>query len=270
VLNLALVHGVGLGIAGSAIGTATTQLLMAAAVTSVVVRGARAGGAPLAPDLPGVRAAARSGVALLVRTLALRAALLVTTYAATSAGPPQLAAHQVVSTVWGLLALALDAIAIAAQALTGTALGAGDLDAVRASTATMTRGGVGAGAILGLAAAVCAPLLAPLFSPDPVVRSAIVGALLVAAVTQPLAGYVFVLDGVLIGAGDGTYLAVAGVIQTALYAPAALLVAHAGPGGTARLVLLWAVFSGGWLLLRAIFLGLRARSSVWLVPGATR
>ncbi len=270
VLNLALVHGVGLGIAGSAIGTATTQLLMAVAVTSVVVRGARAGSAPLAPDLPGVRAAARSGVALLVRTLALRAALLVTTYAATSAGPPQLAAHQVVITVWGLLALALDAIAIAAQALTGTALGAGDLDAVRASTATMTRWGVGAGAVLGLAAAVCAPLLAPLFSPDPVVRSAIVGALLVAAVTQPLAGYVFVLDGVLIGAGDGTYLAVAGVIQTALYAPAALLVAHAGPGGTARLVLLWAAFSGGWLLLRAIFLGLRARSSVWLVPGATR
>jgi len=270
VLNLVLVHGVGLGIAGSAIGTAATQLLMAIAVTTVVVRGARAGGAPLAPDLPGVRAAARSGVALLVRTLALRAALLLTTYAATSAGPPQLAAHQVVSTVWGLLALALDAIAIAAQALTGTALGAGDLDAVRASTTTMTRWGIGAGAVLGLAAAACAPLIAPLFSPDPVVRAAIVAAVLVAAVTQPLAGYVFVLDGVLIGAGDGTYLAVAGVIQTALYAPVALLIAHGGSPGTARLVLLWVAFSGGWLLLRAVFLGLRARSSVWLVPGATR
>lgn len=113
-------------------------------------------------------------------------------------------------------------------------------------------------------------MIAPLFSPDPVVRGAVVAALVVVGVTQAVAGYVFVLDGVLIGAGDGTYLAVAGVIQTALYAPVALLVAHAAPAGTARLVLLWAVFAGGWMLLRAVFLGLRARSSAWLVPGAAR
>lgn len=269
-LNLLLVHGVRLGIAGSAVGTATTQLLMAGAVGVVVVRGARASGAPLTPDLPGVRAAARAGAALLVRTLALRAALLVTTYAATAAGPAQLAAHQVVSSVWNLLALALDALAIAAQALTGTALGAGDLDAVRSATATTTRWGVGCGVVLGLAAAAAGPLLAPLFSPDPVVRAAVVAALVVAGVTQPVAGYVFVLDGVLIGAGDGVYLAVAGVVQTALYAPVALLVAHAGAPGTARLVLLWVAFSGGWLALRALFLGLRARSSAWLVTGAVR
>ena len=270
VLNLVLVHGVHLGIAGSALGTATTQVLMALAVGAVVVRGARAGGVGLGPDLPGVRAAARAGGPLLVRTLALRAALLVTTYAATAAGPARLAAHQVVSSIWILLALALDALAIAAQALTGNALGAGDLDAVRDATATMTRWGVACGAVTGLAVAVLGPVIAPLFSPDPVVRGAVVAALVVVGVTQAVAGYVFVLDGVLIGAGDGTYLAVAGVIQTALYAPLALLVAHAAPAGTARLVLLWAAFAGGWMLLRAVFLGLRARSSAWLVTGAAR
>jgi hypothetical protein len=60
------------------------------------------------------------------------------------------------------------------------------------------------------------------------------------------------------------------VIQTALYAPVALLVAHAAPPGTTRLVLLWTAFAGGWLLLRSAFLGLRARSSAWLVTGAAR
>jgi putative MATE family efflux protein len=270
VLNLALVHGLQLGISGSGLGTATTQVLMAFAVGAVVVRGARAGGAPLRPDAVGIRAAARSGVALLVRTLALRAAILVTTYAATAAGPAQLAAHQVVSNLWMLLALALDAVAIAAQALTGTALGAGDVPVVRATTATMVRWGVGAGAALGVLLAVAAPVVAPLFSDDPVVRSAIVAASLVAALTQPVAGYVFVLDGVLIGAGDGRFLAVAGVVQTALYAPLALAVAHTGTAGTTRLVLLWIAFSGGWLLLRAVSLGLRERSEAWLVTGAVR
>jgi putative MATE family efflux protein len=270
VLNVALVHGLHLGIRGSGLGTAVTQLLMALAVGTVVVRGAQAGGAPLRPDAAGIRAAGRSGVPLLVRTLALRAAILVTTYAATAAGPAQLAAHQVVSNLWGLLALALDAVAIAAQALTGTALGAGDVPVVRATTATMVRWGVGAGAVLGLVLAATAPVLAPLFSDDPAVRSAIVAASLVAAVTQPIAGYVFVLDGVLIGAGDGTFLAIAGVVQTALYAPLALVVASTGTPGTARLVLLWIAFSAGWLLLRAVSLGLRARSEAWLVTGAVR
>ena len=269
-LNVVLVHGLHLGIAGSGAGTAITQLLMAAALGAVVVRGARRAGAPLRPDLPGIRAAGRAGAALLVRTLALRAALLVTTYAATAAGPAQLAAHQVVSAVWGLLALALDAVAIAAQAITGTALGAGDVDAVRAATRTMVRWGVGAGVVLAVLVAPSGPLLAPLFTADAEVRGAITAALLVVAVTQPLAGYVFVLDGVLIGAGDGRYLAVAGVAQVLVYAPVALLVAHAGTPGTARLVLLWVAFSGGYLALRALWLGLRARSDAWLVPGAVR
>jgi Na+-driven multidrug efflux pump len=166
--------------------------------------------------------------------------------------------------------LALDAVAIAAQALTGTALGAGDVPVVRATTATMVRWGVGAGVVLGVVAAAAAPVVAPLFSADPVVRSAIVAATLVAAVTQPIAGYVFVLDGVLIGAGDGTFLALAGVAQTVLYAPLALLVARTGTPGTGRLVLLWMAFTGFWLVLRAISLGLRARSDAWLVTGAVR
>ncbi len=270
VLNVLLVHGLGLGIAGSAVGTAATQVLMALAVVVVVVRAARRLGAPLSPDRRGIRAAGRAGVPLLVRTLALRAVLLVTTYVATSKGAPALAGHQVATTVWTLLALALDALAIAAQALTGRALGAGDVVQVRAATARMVRWGLAGGAVLGVTVLASLPWLPGLFSTDPQVQAAISAALVVAALTQPLAGYVFVLDGVLIGAGDGTYLAVASVVQVVLYVPVAVAVAALTPAGAGGLAWLWASFAGGWMLARAVFLGLRERSDAWLVLGATR
>ena len=86
VLDLALVYGAGLGIAGSAIGSVIAQVLAAGMLTYVVVRAARSQDVPLRPDMPGIRASARAGVALVVRTLTLRMALLVTTYAVTHLG----------------------------------------------------------------------------------------------------------------------------------------------------------------------------------------
>ena len=58
VLNLVLVHPVGLGIAGSALGSVLAQVASAAVFVAVVVRAARRQGAPLRPDLPGIRAPA--------------------------------------------------------------------------------------------------------------------------------------------------------------------------------------------------------------------
>jgi putative MATE family efflux protein len=269
-LNVVLVYGAGLGIAGSALGTVVAQLGMALALGAVVVRGARRHGASLRPDRAGIARSGRSGVPLVVRTLTLRAALLVTTVVATAQGDVALAAHQVGSTVWTFLAFALDAVAIAGQALTGRALGAGDAGAARAATQRMLRWGVGSGAILGAGVAAGAPVLAPLFTTDPAVRSAVVAALVVAALGQPVAGYVFVLDGVLIGAGDGRYLAVAGLATLAAYLPLAWVVLLAAPGGAVGLVWLWVAFGGGFMLARAVTLGLRARGTAWLVTGAVR
>ncbi len=269
-LNVALVHGFGLGIAGSGLGTAITQLGMAAAVTVVVVRGVRREHASLRPDLAGILASGRSGVPLLVRTLALRLALLLTTWVATSKGDAALAAHQVVFSIWNLLALTLDAIAIAAQAMTGRALGASDVAGVRAATALMVRWGLGVGVGLGVVLLAVRGWLGPLFVDDPQVWQAMGVALVVAALMQPLAGYVFVLDGVLIGAGDGRYLAVAGVVQVLLYAPAAVAVAVFAPSGAVGLAWLWASFGVVYMAARAVFLGLRARGTAWLVTGASR
>jgi putative MATE family efflux protein len=268
-LNLLLVHGAGWGIAGSAIGTVIAQFGMASAAVTIMVRAAHRSGVPLRPRLAGVGLAGRSGVPLLVRTIALRGVLLLTTAVAANLGAPALAAHQVATNVWTLLALGLDALAIAGQALTGTALGAGDIAGTRAATARMVRWGWSAGVVFGAVLLLVGSLLGPLFSSDPAVQNALASALVVAAVMQPLAGYVFVLDGVLIGAGDGRFLAWASVAQALAFAPLALAIGAWGPTGTSGLVLLWAAF-GAWMAMRAILLGYRARGDAWLITGATR
>jgi len=265
VLNLALVYGLGLGIAGSALGTLVAQLGSALALVWVVVRAARASGAPLAPDLPGIRAAGRAGVPLLLRTLTLRVSLLVMTYGAARLGSADLAAMQLAMTIWTFLAFVLDAIAIAAQAITGRSLGAGDVAGTRAVTDQMVRYGLVSGFVTGLLLAASAWALGPLFTTDPVVRELLVPVLLVAALTQPVAGVVFVLDGVLIGAGDGRYLAWAGLAVLIVFAPAAWA-AVAGPG---TLAWLWVAFGVTFMGGRGVVLMARSRGTAWLRVGAT-
>jgi len=264
VLNLVLVYGPGpfpaLGLAGAALGSVIAQLGMAGFLVVVVARAARREGAPLTPDLPGIRAAAHAAVALVVRTVTLRASLLVTVYAAAQLGDEtEIAANQLAMTIWTFLAFALDAIAIAAQAITGRTLGAGDVDATRRATTRMVQWGVVSGVVTGLGLAAASPWLGPLFTPDDRVHEVLVPVLLLAALVQPVAGVVFVLDGVLIGAGDGTYLAWSGLLVLAVYAPLALL--------AGSLAWLWVAFGFGFMLARAAVLLHRARGSAWLVTG---
>ena len=272
-LNLLLVYVAGpvagLGIAGSAWGSVLAQVASAAALLAVVVRAARREGASLAPDLPGIRSAAHAAVPLVIRTLTLRAALLVTTYAvATGAvtGREQavdLATHQLALTIWTFLAFSLDAIAIAAQAITGRYLGAGDVQGTREVTARMVRWGLVSGVVTGALLAVTSPLLGPLFTGDAAVHEALVPVLLVAALGQPVAGIVFVLDGVLIGAGDGAYLAKGGLVTLVVYAPVALAATALGGG----LLAVWLAFTAAFMGSRLVVLHLRARGTTWLVTG---
>jgi Na+-driven multidrug efflux pump len=156
-------------------------------------------------------------------------------------------------------------VAIAAQTLTGEALGAGDRRGARALTDRMIRIGLVSGILTGVLLALTAPVLGPMFTSDDEVVDLLGRVLLAAAVFQPVAGVVFVLDGVLIGAGDGRYLARAGTWVLALAAPAIL--AAATLGDSAGLVAVWVAFGltfmGGraWLLLR------RARGDAWMVTG---
>ncbi len=264
VLNLVLVYGVGLGIAGSALGTLIAQTAAAVVVAGVVVRRMRAVHARPRFALGGVLAAARAGRWLVVRTATLQTAVTTTTLVATASGTVALAAHQVVNSLWILLAFALDALAIAGQAIIGRALGAGDLATGRAMTRRMVGWGVVAGLVFGLVVWATRPLYVGLFSPDPDVQALVGGVLLVVAVVTPVAGVVYVLDGVLIGAGDSRYLALAGLVALVAYVPLALLVGERGAG----LVWLWAAY-GIFMLARMATLALRVRTGAWIRLGAT-
>ncbi|MFE1784546.1 MATE family efflux transporter, partial [Streptomyces sp. NPDC059506] len=255
VLNVVLVYGAGLGIAGSAWGTVLAQWGMAAAYLTVVVRGARRHGVPLRPDAPGIRASATAGVPLLVRTLSLRAVLMIATAVAARLGDADVAAHQVVLGLWSLGAFPLAAIAIAGQAIIGRHLGADDAEGARDACRRMVRWGVVSGAVLGVLLALARPAVVPLFTGDAAVRAELMPALLVVALVQPVSGVVFVLDGVLMGAGDGPFLAGAMLVTLVAFAPAALAVLALGGGLTA---LWWAM--GLFMLVRMASLGWRARS----------
>jgi Na+-driven multidrug efflux pump len=122
---------------------------------------------------------------------------------------------------------------------------------------------VAAGVLAGIALAAVQPVLPELFTDDPAVI-ALAGFLIwwVAAI-QPLNGYVFALDGILIGAGDLAFLARAMLVAFLVFAPAALAVLFLDLGIgwlMAAVVLLF--------LARAVVLGARFRTDAWLRLGA--
>lgn len=267
-LNLWLVYGLGMSVVGSAVGTSLAQWAMAGVYVVMVRRSAVRHGVSLLPSWRGIRSTTRVGSWLMLRTLSLRAAILATVLVVTAQGEVNLAAHQLAMTIFSFLAFALDALAIAAQALIGKELGASNADRARLLTRTMIRWGAGFGVVTGLLLAAAAPWAGVLFTTDPEVQQVLTIALWILAAGQPIAGYVFVLDGVLIGAGDARYLALAGLVNLAVYAPLLAGVALSGAAGSAGLAWLWVAFALGYMAARAVTLGLRARSDRWMVLGS--
>ena len=142
-LNFLLVYGLGLSVTGAALGTSISQWGMAAVYLVMVVRMARRESVPLRPVASGILASLHVGSWLMLRTLSLRIAVLAAVLVATAQGPVSLAAHQLVMTFFTFLAFALDALAIAAQAMIGKELGAGNRRSTRELTRKMSVWGVG-------------------------------------------------------------------------------------------------------------------------------
>jgi putative MATE family efflux protein len=218
------------------------------------------------PDPALMRAQLVLGRDLIARSLAFQACFLSAAAVAARFGPASVAAHQIVLQLWNFMALVLDAVAIAAQSLVGAALGAGGAARARALAWQVTRYGLLLGVGFGLVFAALVGVLPPVFTADATVLALVPVAWWFFVALQPVAGVVFALDGVLLGAGDAAFL------RTTTLGAAVL----------GFLPLVWASLVFGWglagiwtglaafMLLRLVAVGLRTRSGRWAVPGAVR
>ncbi len=262
-LTIALVFGLDAGIAGAAWGTVIATTGAAVAYTAIVLRLARRRAVGLRPDRRRIRQLAVVGRDLFVRTVALRSSLTITVALAARLGTVALAAFQIAFELWSALAFILDALEAAAQSLVAKALGARDGALARATARRILAWAVGSGAALGVLTALGAPIIARLFSANAAVVDLAITSLVYVGITQPLNAVAFALDGILVGAGDQRYLAMAMPVSLLVVALGAVLITRSSVG-------LWSL----WLLLaafmasRVILLGARYRTDRWLHLGS--
>lgn len=278
VLDLLFVFAFGWGIVGSGVATLIAQWFMGVFLVVPAILWSRADGASVRPRLGGILRSAGDGAPLFLRTLALRACMVATVMLAARMGDQVLAAYQAVNSSWNFVINMLDAIGIAGQALVATELGAGRRDSARQMTSAAARAGLVGGVIIGLALAFVGALAAPLFSANPAIQQLIATGMVTLAVFLPLGGWMWALDGILIGAGDYRYLAATCLITAAVYLPClfgagavdAWIASSGLLNGTPlsldmlRTITVWAIINVIFIGLRAVFNGARARTDRWM------
>lgn len=259
-LEVWMVYGLGWGIEGAAWSTAIAQLGMGAGFVVVILR--RLGRAHVRPQLALARRVLTLGGWIFLRTTALMSSFVLAGAVATRFGDASIAAHQIAFQLFILLALVLDSVAIAGQIIVGQELGAGRRERAYAASTRMVWIAVAAGGLFSLAMLALADVLPRAFTGDGTVldQAAVLWPLF--ALMQPLNGAVFALDGILIGAGDGPFLAasmVAAFLVCAAILAAALALDWGIRGVWAALVVL--------ILVRLTLMTARFRRGRWLVTG---
>ena len=258
VVEVVLIFGLGFGVGASALGTVVAKSVAAVSYVVIVRSRARAGGVSLRPARDAMGSLSAAALPLFIRTAALRGALTIGTAVAGRLGEAQLAAYAIGFQIWMFLAYLADGLEVSGQALVGTFLGRSDPALARRVGVRILRSAV----VLGIGGTIVVwalrEVLPAVFVDDPVVRDLATMSLWWVAAMQPLNMVAFSLDGILVGAGDLNFLAVAMIVSLALFAPAALGVVWGGLG----LGWLWAAVT---LLMasRVALLGLRFRSSSW-------
>jgi len=260
VLEVLFVYGFDWGIRGSAWGTAAAQLGMGVAFVVVVLRALRPGEARL--ELGLTRRLLSLGKWIFVRTTSLMLSFVLAGAVATRFGDAAIAAHQVAFQLWIFLALVLDSVAIAGQIIVGRELGAGRREEAYGASERMIWLSVALGAAFALVMLALAGVIPRAFTDDASVldQTALLWPLF--ALMQPLNGAVFALDGILIGASDGRFLAVSMFAAFAACAAVLLLTVEAD----------WGI-RGVWAALVVLIVGrlalltTRFRRGRWLVTG---
>ena len=246
-------------LAGSAVANLVGQWLAAV----MFIRALLVERIPLRVQPAVLRAQVVLGRDLLLRTVAFQACFVSAGAVAARFGAAAVAAHQVVLQLWNLLALVLDSLAIAAQSLVGAALGAGQLAHAKSVAWRVTIFSTLASAVLAGLFAVGASVIPSVFTDDRSVLDAIGVPWWFMVAQLPVAGIVFALDGVLLGAGDAKFMRNATLISALTgFLPLIWLSLVFGWG----LVGIWSGLST-FMVLRLVFVGWRAFSGHWLVSG---
>ena len=263
ILEVVLIYGFGLGIGASAAATVVAQWIGAGCYLVWISSEVRCYEVSLGPDWSALRRLALVSTDLMVRNLSLGGTFLVGTSVAARIGAAPVAAHQVAFLMWMTLSLTMDGLAIAAQAMVGTALGAGDGDGARRIGRRTIVWSVGVGITLGLALLLARDSVSGLFSNDPAVVGLVGFLFLHVGLMAPLSGVAFALDGILIGAGDQRFMA------RAMTASALLATAAMAAGRLADLGIGW-LWAAIWVFVagRSVILGARFRGNHWVVLGA--
>lgn len=262
VLAPVLVYPVGLGLAGSAVANVLAQIISAA----FFVRALLVERVPLRPQIRELAAHLAVGRDLVLRTASMYACFTSATAVAARFGAAALGAHQIALQLWIFAAFALDAVAIAAQSLVGADLGAGNREAARVTARRVAFAGGVCGVAFGLVIGLGTGVIPKLFTSDAVVHAQALLAWPYFVAMQPVAGVVFALDGVLIGAGDVRYLRNLTLVSTLGGFLPAIWLAYAfdlGLGGV------WAGLSV-FVLIRLVGMIARLLNGRWAVVGATR
>lgn len=248
-----------LGLAGSAVANVVGQYLAAVLFCRALV----VEKVPLRLRPPVVRAQVVMGRDLVLRTMAFQACFISAGAVAARFGAAAVAAHQVVLQLWNFLALVLDSLAIAAQSLVGAALGAGQLTHAKAVAWRVTIFSTVAGVVLAAVFALGSSVFPAVFTDDRSVLDQIGVPWWFLVAQLPVAGIVFAIDGVLLGAGDATFMRNATLISALVgFLPLVWLSLAFGWG----LLGIWAGLSS-FMVLRLVCVGWRALSGRWLVPG---
>ncbi len=262
VLCPVLVYPAGLGLVGSAIANVVAQLVCAV----LFVRALAREGAPLRPRWSVLRGQLGVSRDLLLRGAAFQACFLSAAAVAARISAAALGAHQIALQLWFFSALALDAVAIAAQSLVGAARGAGDPGIARGVAARVARVGLLCGAAFAVVFGALAWVIPGLFSPDPQVleQSLVVWPWFIGML--PLGGVVFALDGVLIGAGDVRFLRDLTLVSALGFFLPLTWTAHLLQLGLPGV---WAGLAA-FMVVRLAGLLVRVRGDGWTVAGAVR
>jgi putative MATE family efflux protein len=246
VLEVVFVFGFHWGVRGSALSTLLVQIV--AGLTFVVlVRGHLRPARRRRPHYEAMRPLLSAGRHLLLRVGSMLVVTSAMTAVAARTDDATLAAHQIGASLFLVLALALDALAIPAQTLVAEELGHGSVTAASELSHRCVRLSAIAGLALAAVLAALAPILPHAFSDDPEVLSRATAVVLWLALAILPGSIAFAYDGVLIGAGDYRFLGLAALGYLVAVSPLGVLTLVAGLG----IAGLWGTYAL-WMLLRAL------------------